>query len=78
MTKTRRTVFHKPVGIHVAVLMLMMSAAVAAAGGFAGHEKTGTARRRVNTPCDGIDLDATGATSRKAGRTVTSSSRPAR
>ena len=36
-----------------------MSAAVAAAVGFGGHEKTGAAGRRVNTPCDGIDLDAT-------------------
>ena len=58
MTNNRRTVFRKPVGIHVAALMVM-SGAVAAAFSFGGNEKTEVTVRRVNTPCDGIDVDAT-------------------
>ena len=58
MTNNRRTVFRKPVGIHVAALMVM-SGAVAAAFSFGGNERTEVTVRRVNTPCDGIDVDAT-------------------
>ncbi len=58
MTNNRRTLFRKPVGIHVAALMVM-SGAVAAAFSFGGNERTEATARRVNTPCDGIDVDAT-------------------
>ena len=57
MNNILRTLFRKPVGIHVATLMVM-SGAFAAAFGLGGHETTGAAARRVNTRCDGIDLDA--------------------
>jgi hypothetical protein len=57
MTNFRRTLFRKPVAIHVAALMVM-SSAVAAAYNFRHGERTGATARRVNTPCDGIDMDA--------------------
>ena len=57
MTHIRRTPFRKPVGIPVAALMVM-SGAVAAAFSSGGHDRTEATAPGVNTPCDGIDLDA--------------------
>ena len=52
-----RPIFRKTLGIHVAVLMVM-GGAVAAAFGFRSAGGIGAIAERVNTPCDGIDVDA--------------------
>ncbi len=56
MTNVCRTPFRKRVAIHVAALVVMGS--VAAAYGFRHDERAGATAPRVNTPCDGIDVDA--------------------
>ena len=63
MTDIRRALFRKPVGFYVATLMVMSGAAAAAfsSGGrqsSSGHGRTVATAPGINTPCDGIDLDA--------------------